>query len=344
MSLYIACTYSCALQFLLSCRWIERIDSFDTMYDLLHASVECLDTIRNDNTFNTESVTKANGLFHSLQQSEFIISLVVCKGLLAYTRGLTTKLQGRRVEMYEAYCDVKIVKETLEKIREEIEEKHRAWHATAIKMAEKIGSEIKLPRVCARQRNRNNTSAATPEEYFRIALSIPFLDHIIAELTNRFEEGQQHVPNGSMAIPNLMLTNAGWSEEFQNFTDFYNDDLPSEHTLTAEVRLWKEWWCKKETIPDTAQETLKAMDRSLFPNIFSMMKILCTLPVTSCECERSVSALRRLKNYMRTTMKQERLNGLALLHVHYELDVNVEKVLDIFARKHPRRLTFLDSE
>ena len=39
------------------------------------------------------------------------------------------------------------------------------------------------------------------------------------------------------------------------------------------------------------------------------------MPVTSCECERSFSGLKRLKPYTRRTMVAERLNGLALLHV-----------------------------
>jgi len=47
-----------------------------------------------------------------------------------------------------------------------------------------------------------------------------------------------------------------------------------------------------------------------------LLKILCTVPVTTGECECSVSALRRLKKHMRTSVGQERLTGLALLHVH----------------------------
>ena len=40
------------------------------------------------------------------------------------------------------------------------------------------------------------------------------------------------------------------------------------------------------------------------------------LPVTSCEAERSFSALHRVKTYLHSMMKQERLTGLALLNVH----------------------------
>ena len=37
-----------------------------------------------------------------------------------------------------------------------------------------------------------------------------------------------------------------------------------------------------------------------FPNIFTLLKILSSLLVTSCECERSFSAMRRLKSYSRS--------------------------------------------
>ena len=54
----------------------------------------------------------------------------------------------------------------------------------------------------------------------------------------------------------------------------------------------------------------------MFPNIRKMLIHAMVLPVTSCEAERSFSALRRIKSYLHTTMKQNRLNGLALLNIH----------------------------
>ena len=40
------------------------------------------------------------------------------------------------------------------------------------------------------------------------------------------------------------------------------------------------------------------------------------MPASNATSERSFSALRRLKNYLRTTMAQERLNHLMIMHVH----------------------------
>ena len=126
------------------------------------------------------------------------------------------------------------------------------------------------------------------------------------------------------------------------FANQYSSDLPNEQSLIAELDLWNNLWFGKINVPDTAQSTLQETDAILFPNIHEMLKIVCTIPVTTCECERSVSGLRRLKTYMRTSMGQTRLNGLALLHVHYSMDINLSEVVNIFARKHERRLCMLD--
>ena len=48
------------------------------------------------------------------------------------------------------------------------------------------------------------------------------------------------------------------------------------------------------------------------------MKLLLVMPATNASSECSFSALRRIKTYLRTTMTQQRLNHLMLLHVNKE--------------------------
>ena len=51
-----------------------------------------------------------------------------------------------------------------------------------------------------------------------------------------------------------------------------------------------------------------------------LIQILATLPVTLLpQIERSFSALKHLKTYLRNTTKQVRLNGLASLYVHCDI-------------------------
>ena len=37
-------------------------------------------------------------------------------------------------------------------------------------------------------------------------------------------------------------------------------------------------------------------------------------------------------------MTENRLTSLALMHIHYEKDVNLDMVVDLFAKLHPRKL------
>ena len=63
--------------------------------------------------------------------------------------------------------------------------------------------------------------------------------------------------------------------------------------------------------------------------------ILCTLPVTSCSGERSFSGLKRIK---RSTMGNQHLSSLTPLHLHRDIHIKVEDIVDDCARRHPRRL------
>jgi hypothetical protein len=62
------------------------------------------------------------------------------------------------------------------------------YFINAFEVASKIEEEIKIPRVCDRQTKINNTETSNPEEWFRIAIYIPFTDHSITELNTRFND------------------------------------------------------------------------------------------------------------------------------------------------------------
>ncbi|GJZ45425.1 putative retrotransposon protein [Tanacetum coccineum] len=69
--------------------------------------------------------------------------------------------------------------------------------------------------------------------------------------------------------------------------------------------------------------------------------VLLTIPVTVASAERSFSKLKLLKSYLRSTMSQERLNGLALIAIENEqLDnIDYEDLMNSFASKNARRST-----
>ncbi|XP_052622865.1 uncharacterized protein LOC128128093 [Lactuca sativa] len=87
-------------------------------------------------------------------------------------------------------------------------------------------------------------------------------------------------------------------------------------------------------------EYARRMD--MFPNVLVAYKILLTVPVMVASAERSFSKLKLLKSYLRSTMTQERLNGLAILSIESDFLKNIDycKIRDVFASKNARRHRF----
>jgi hypothetical protein len=77
-----------------------------------------------------------------------------------------------------------------------------------------------------------------------------------------------------------------------------------------------------------------------YPNISIAYRILFTMPVTVASAERSFSKLKLLKNYLRSKMSQERLNGLAILCIEKILldEIDIDTIINDFASKHVKRI------
>ena len=52
-----------------------------------------------------------------------------------------------------------------------------------------------------------------------------------------------------------------------------------------------------------------------------LLRIACTIPVTSVESERSFSCLKLIKTHLRTTMVHERLSNLIILSMHTQAEL-----------------------
>ncbi|KAK5648224.1 hypothetical protein RI129_003116 [Pyrocoelia pectoralis] len=90
--------------------------------------------------------------------------------------------------------------------------------------------------------------------------------------------------------------------------------------------------------PKSSLECLDMCDKNLYPNIYTLLQILATIPVSTATPERRFSSLRRLKNYLRNTTSENRLNGLAFMNIHYGTEIHADEVVDIFKRKSRRFL------
>ena len=142
----------------------------------------------------------------------------------------------------------------------------------------------------AASKNRSNVSASTPEEYFKRSCAIPLIGVLIGQLHQRFSESQRKAIAAMAVVPSA-LEDA--TQEQQDDMVMFGQDKPSPGFLKEEFAVWQQKWkdVPPAHLPSTLTDTLKQADKLLYPNIHCFIRIMCTLPVTSCECERTISVL-----------------------------------------------------
>ena len=79
-----------------------------------------------------------------------------------------------------------------------------------------------------------------------------------------------------------------------------------------------------------------------YPNISIAYQILLTVPVTVASAERSFSKLKLLRNCLRTTMLQGRLNGLSMCSIEKDIldNIDLDTIINDFASRNAHRSFF----
>ena len=259
--------------------------------------------------------------------------------------GLTVFLQQKSLDIIQGTELVQDTQEQLKELCEGVDDWHKIWFELAVDIANEVGTEkTNIPRRCCRQK-RSNIEAESPEVYYRRSLTVPFINHLLTELEERFSSNARIATLGLCLIPSVIVKKDDWKKNAENLVSLYQIDLPAPMLLQTELYSWRHKYAhfQQHQLPDSPKTTLNWCDDRVFPNVLTLIKLVCTIPVTSCEAERTFSTVRRIKPFLRATITESRLNGLALLHVHREISTDLDEAVDRFARRHSRKLQLLYS-
>ena len=209
-------------------------------------------------------------------------------------------MQKNSISLLEAVNITHDIANELKYLREKVKDEFHQLYISAQETAKTQNFILKTSRLTSRQTNRCNIAAETDEEYFRVGIFIPFLDNFIVTLEARFI-AQISIIGGFQCLipadPNIKRTSQR-IKGIQVLGKFYENDLrKSSEELVPELILWYRKLSRlnaAERLTD-ALSSIKECSFDAFLNIFTLMTILLSLPVTTCTSERSFSTLRRLK-------------------------------------------------
>ena len=291
---------------------------------------------------NSSRATDAKGLLLQLDR-KFICRLLVLQHILQMTRRVSDFLQNPANSLGDAIQILQNLRDNIQAFRTD-EDCRKSWDD-----AQRIVEEIGIPEVACPQRSRTLPSRLrdsivdAPVENCNTSDKFADFKRQVNEVTDRILSELERRFDGSNAI--IMQAIAALTPKCENFlneelifpfADLYG--LDSEG-ISLELKNWKRFLARQDFPNASLLEHQSHVHRlrDAFPDLDRLLTIACTLPVSTCECERSFSTLRLVKSYLRSTMSNNRLHNLMILGVHsiraQAIDLNC--VVDLFMFKFP---------
>ena len=270
---------------------------------------------------------------NAIQKSEFVVSLKIMEVFSSLLLPIGKILQTSSCDLTEAHKEIKVVRKVIQTYRDKADKELSKLFKTIEKFSELYEIEIAGPRTCKKQIGRDNVEYSTTEEYFKRTIYIPFLDHFLSEIDSRFGPMFDRIAKMQFFIPSFLVKTK--QDDLLNMINQIEEPDIDKEFLIMEAKRWRQKWTY-ESISDallvnTAASALSKCHKDLYPNISIFLQILCVLPVTTAEAERSFSTLRKLKTWLRSTTSENRLNSLSLLNIHRDIDIDIDEIVTRYA-------------
>lgn len=199
--------------------------------------------------------------------------------------------------------------------------------------------------------------AYTVKQHLKDTVYVAVHVKVIDELKSRFDtDNMKELYMGLDALnPKEKFKNwdvkaiVTFAEQYWDDFDLENDE--SRYELKSELSEWYRWmtgeqnfYLKDVACLNTVSHVLRFMvenkQSTMYKKVFMIYERAVCLPATSVEIERSFSAMKYIKNYLRNSMNDPRLCDLLLLYKNSNITSNLdlEQVLLEWYSKKERRI------
>ena len=322
------------------------------MSDIREALLQVAETDKDPLTSSVATSLAEN----ELGDFQFLVSIIIWYEILSYIDLVSKQLQSKDMVIDIAIESVQGLISFFTKYRETGFSK-ALEAAKVIAMEMDINPGFRTKRKITRKRQFDEGPPDTPtesqsaEESFRINYFLRIVDQAIASLTIIFEQYQEYdkifgflfTSDRLRSLDEKSLMDACVKLEAALTHEVNSDGKDEKHMDIDGEELCKELIFIKDLLEKSMGplDILKFLEkRPFYPFANIAYRILLTIPVTVASAERSFSKLKLLKSYMRSTMTQERLTGLATIALENDIleKINYKDMIEDFISKNSRRM------
>ncbi|XP_065673958.1 zinc finger MYM-type protein 1-like [Hydra vulgaris] len=326
-------------------RWTERLDSIRPFYNPLSQIIESLKEVKSLN-LTPKAKTEIRGALKYMSSFKCVLMSGVWLKVLTLIDRCNQVIQARK-----ATIDIEV--ENIEALISQLKSVREEWPTVLeepklVADVAKISSEFPIHRKVKRKSDEQFTelteSESGEEATFRRTVFYHFFDSVIGGLTARFTAIQEILSIFSFLWKYQKLSEAEIKSACSHFSQKYSCDV-TENELTEELLHIKQIhtanFGKDPLAPFDLLNKISEMKLGeLFRNIVIALRIFASIPVTVASKERSFSKLKLIKNFLRSTMGQERTSDLAILSIECLLAKNIDfhDVIEKFAKQKTRKI------
>lgn len=319
-----------------ACRW-HNVSAVKHAYNSITATLE---------EFSVppyRRFTEASGLLHSVEKLEFCVCLIVFSHALRIIHIASQALQKADTTLAQASSVLQTTIRGLQDMRS----KWEAMWGEIITFCESHNISVTEPehkrpaRVPAAsssalsvgllgQRDLCASNSESLKERWARRVFYPVIDALVGACNKRFSEEAMDIAQCVDAVLKCNADGAlGLMKKYASTLSINIDLAHAEMTMV-----------KMSTGGMSLANLKTAALTGFYPNFAKLLKLALSLPVGTATCERSFSAMRRVRNWMRTTMAQQRLSSLSLLYIESDITKKIkpEDIVDRFDAKAPRRM------
>ncbi|XP_075715601.1 zinc finger MYM-type protein 1-like [Rhinoderma darwinii] len=331
-----------SLQGLSDTRWSSRIEAVRPIAQKLPSVLKALEKVLASKKLTSDAHSDAQGLHDYFSSFRSVVLATFWIKVLTSFEQRNKILQSRSISMEIGAANIKALSEEMKLLREK-------WPAL-LSEAKSVADCMEIPKELLnsqqlRQRKSKHHDAINPEDHFKANVFLVAMDTIISDLHQRFKSMEDVCKLFAPILKLRTMSEEDLVTSTEELISAYPDDFTS--SLLCELQHLRKVYCA------TFPENLGPLDllnsiyelelQGIFGEVCIALRIFTTLPLSVAEGERAFSKLSLVKNYLRSTMSEQRLNSLAILSIEHGLarQLNYKDLIKDFANQKVRRLSDL---
>jgi len=306
-------------------RWTARAEALKSLWASYPIIIEALDDIVEEKKIDKKTKNTAFSLSKKLVSVDFVVSLMFMKNIMYKLKLLTECLESAELNITDATLFISSTLKSLDIINSDTENMNNLIQSAVVFLkkydvdAEKEFSVRHRRRIAPTKLdiNRSNAFEFSFHSFYRKEFKM-VLDKLNGLIKDHLEKSINDIkPLYSVFKPpfsKALLTETLIQDAIQFLPNNIEIDTL---TLQCELEVLYDQCQNKSTMSDLAMVSHEL--KTALPLANLLCRLSCTAPVTVAGNERSFSKLKMVKNYLRTTQEDCRLNNLMMLSSEKDL-------------------------